>query len=177
MGKVCGHPKEQGADRWAPASPEVVIAGAPRRDGDAGSVPTAWERLRSRDLAVKIFVAGATYVARRSRSLSHRRGDGLPVVSDSSEIASATTGGARRLRRRSLRGDARPRGGGVRGTRAGRAARIPSADASVAAIAFVSGHRRHEDPRGRWLGDPRRGHVDDLRSGVWFAIASLVLRV
>lgn len=63
MGKVRGHPKEQGAYRHAPASPEVVTAGAPFRNGDAGSVPSAWERLRSRELAVKVFVAGATYVA------------------------------------------------------------------------------------------------------------------
>ncbi|MGH3073962.1 MAG: hypothetical protein ACRDQC_03495 [Gaiellales bacterium] len=62
MGKVRGHTKEQGTARQAPSSPEVVTAGVPLGDGDAGSVPSAWERLRSRELAVKVFVAGATYV-------------------------------------------------------------------------------------------------------------------
>lgn len=146
MGKVRGHPKEQGADRWAPASPEVVIAGAPRRDGDAGSVPTAWERLRSRDLAVKIFVAGATYVALAPfTQLGAIVGVMVsPVVSDLiRDYVDRHYWSARRLRRRSaavaVLGHeeeayaARQRAG--RGPGGG----IPGAlMASVAAVAFVS---------------------------------------
>ena len=63
MGKVRGHIEETVVAQRRPGAPDVVTAGAPLGEGDGGSVPSVRERLRSRDLAVKVFVAGATYVA------------------------------------------------------------------------------------------------------------------
>jgi hypothetical protein len=63
MGKVRGHIEETVVAQRRPGAPDVVTAGAPLGEGDVGSVPSVRERLRSRDLAVKVFVAGATYVA------------------------------------------------------------------------------------------------------------------
>ena len=63
MGKVRGHTEETVGAQHRPMAPDVVTAGAPLGEGDGGSVPSVRERLRSRDLAVKVFVAGATYVA------------------------------------------------------------------------------------------------------------------
>ena len=62
MGKVRGHTKEPVAARQRPLSPDAHRGGA-LGEGDGGSVPSARERLRSRELAVKVFVAGVTYVA------------------------------------------------------------------------------------------------------------------
>ena len=63
MGKVRGHIEGTVVAQRRPGAPDVVTAGAPLGEGDGGSVPSVRERLRSRDLAVKVFVAGATYVA------------------------------------------------------------------------------------------------------------------
>jgi hypothetical protein len=63
MGKVRGHTHEMAGAQNRPAAPDVVTAGAPLGAGGGSSVPSARERLRSRELTVKVFVAGVTYVA------------------------------------------------------------------------------------------------------------------
>jgi len=63
MGIVRGHRKERAAECRGPQTPDVVAATAGTGRGDGGSVPSPRERLRSREMAVKIFVAGVTFVA------------------------------------------------------------------------------------------------------------------
>jgi hypothetical protein len=62
MGTVRGQKKERVAGRPGRKAPDVVTAAGAGR-GDEGSVPSAGERLRSRETAVKVFVAGVTFVA------------------------------------------------------------------------------------------------------------------
>ena len=149
MGIVRGHRKERAAECRGPQTPDVVAATAGTGRGDGGSVPSPRERLRSREMAVKIFVAGVTFVAlfKVNRSAAVVGAMLAPVVSELvTDYVERHQWSVRRLRRGSAAvvviGQeekayaARRRRGGAAGGGGG----LPGAlFAGLAAIALVGG--------------------------------------
>ncbi len=149
MGTVRGHKKERAAERHGPQTPDVVAATAGTGRGDGGSVPSPRERLRSREMTVKVFVAGVTFVAlfRINRSAAVVGAMLAPVVSELvTDYVERHRWSLRRLRRGSAAvaviGEeekayaARRRGGGTAGGGGG----LPGAlFAGLAAMALVGG--------------------------------------
>jgi hypothetical protein len=149
MGIVGGHKKERAAELRGPQAPDVVAATTGTGRGDGGSVPSPTERLRSREMAVKIFVAGVTFVAlfQINRSAAIVGAMLAPVVSELvTDYVERHQWSLRRLRRGSaavlVTGQeeqayaARRRRGGAAGGGGG----LPGAlFAGIAAIALVGG--------------------------------------
>jgi len=150
MGIVGGQKKDRAAERHGPQAPDVVTATAGTGRGDAGSVPSPTERLRSRETAVRVFVAGITFVVLFPVDKAAAIVGAMlaPVVSDLvTDYVHRHRWSLRRLRRGSVavagvgyaEDDAyaaRRRGGGAAGGGGG----LPGAVfAGLAAIALVGG--------------------------------------